>query len=110
MKVDLGIWDKLARLIILLLVMATFIGIVLWYKPLFKENERNRINMLENEKRIREELETSNRLKAQIDSFRNPRTVERIAREKLHYARSNETVIRFDAPPPETNPAPAQLR
>jgi cell division protein FtsB len=43
--------------------------------------------------------ETSKELKAEIDALRNdPMTVERLAREKLGYARTNETIIRFESP------------
>jgi len=36
-------------------------------------------------------------LKTSVDSMRNdPKAVERLAREKLGYAKSGETVIRFE--------------
>ena len=39
-------------------------------------------------------------LRGQIDALQNdPRTVERLARARLSFARTNETVFRFDAPP-----------
>ena len=42
MKVDLGIWDRLSRLIILLLIVAAVLGVALWYLPLIQQNERMR--------------------------------------------------------------------
>jgi cell division protein FtsB len=105
MKVDLGIWDKLTRLIIGLLVLATLVGIALWYLPLIQENERRRREILQKDAEIQKELQLSNRLKAEIEAFRNPRTVERLARQQLNYARTGETVIRFEEP--RTNRSPA---
>ena len=46
----------------------------------------------------------SRQLQAQIDELRNdPNAVERLAREKLGYARPGETVIHFE---PATNAPP----
>jgi len=52
---------------------------------------------------VQEQAQTAKNLQAEIDALRNdPKTVERLAREKLGYARADETVVRF-----ETNaPAP----
>ena len=95
MKVDLGIWDRLARLIVILLVVAVVVGVVRWYFPLIKENEAWRRRLADTEMKIQQELQESNRLGAELEAFHDPRTIERLAREKLSYARSNELVIRF---------------
>jgi len=34
MKVDLGIWDRLTKLVLLLIVLAGLVGVVVWYLPL----------------------------------------------------------------------------
>ena len=48
---------------------------------------------------LKAEQEKSDQLQAQIDALRNdPKTVERLAREKLGYAKPDETVIRFEMP------------
>jgi cell division protein FtsB len=98
-KVDLGIWNKLTKLIVLLLVLAALLGIGLWYLPLIQQNERMRKEILALDNEIRKEEENHKRLKADIEALRDPRTVERLAREKLNFARPNETVIRFEEPP-----------
>jgi cell division protein FtsB len=98
MKVDLGIWDKLTRVILGLLFLAAFGGVILWYRPLVYQNEQWRKRTLELDKEIRQELRTQDRLKAAITSMQDRRTVERLAREKLGYARTGEWVIRFEAP------------
>jgi Tfp pilus assembly protein PilO len=98
MKVDLGIWDRLARLIVLLLAAAAVVGVVRWYFPLIKENEVWRRRLADTEVKIQIELQESNRLRMDLEAFQDPRTVERLAREKLSYARTNELVFRFEDP------------
>ena len=106
MKVNLGIWDKLTKLIVLLLLLAAVLGVALWYFPLIRHNERLRKEILALEAEVRKEEEIQKRLKVSIDSLSDPRTVERLAREKLSYAKPGETIIRFESPP--TNGAPSR--
>ncbi len=106
MNVDLGIWDKLTKVIIVLLLAAVVLGVAVWYLPLIKQNERMRAEDLRIQKSIRQEDEKLRQLKASSDAVRyDPKTVERLAREKLGFAKPGETVIRFD---PATNPPPAR--
>ena len=102
MNVDLGIWDKLPRVIIGLLFLAALLGVILWYRPLVYQNEQWRKRALELDNEIKRELKTRERLKAAITSMQDSRTVERLARERLGYAKTNETVIRLE--PAATNP------
>jgi cell division protein FtsB len=104
MNVNLGIWDKLTRLIIFLMVLATLMGIGLWYLPLIRQNERMRKEILMLEAEIKAQEEARRHLKADLDALHDPRTIERLAREKLNYAKPGETVVRFETPP--TNAAP----
>lgn len=106
-NVNLGIWDKLTRVVITLLLLAGVLVIAVWYLPLIKTNERMRKEILRLDTQIQKEEEISRQLKASIDAMRNdPKTVERLARE-LGYAKPGETVIRFEEP--ATNP-PAPSR
>jgi cell division protein FtsB len=58
-----------------------------------------RAEKLRLETELQKETEKSMRLQAEIDALRNdPQTIERLAREKLGYARPDETVIRFESP------------
>jgi cell division protein FtsB len=51
------------------------------------------------ETELQKETAKSKQLQAQIDALQNdPQTVERLAREKLGYAKPDETVIRFETP------------
>jgi cell division protein FtsB len=97
MNVDLGIWGKLTRVVIFLLLLAVVMGIAVWYLPLIQRNERMRKEVLRLNTQVQKEEETSKQLKASIDSLRtDPKAVERLARERLHYAKPGEIVIRFE--------------
>jgi cell division protein FtsB len=99
MNVNLGIWDKLSRVIIFLLFLAGLLGVFVWYLPLIKQNQRFRRDVLVLETKIQEQERLGRQLRLSIDSVQNdPRTIERLAREKLGLARTNETVIRFEGP------------
>ena len=103
MNVDLGIWGKLTRVIIFLLILAAALGVVVWYLPLIRQNERMRKEILRLDSEIKQQEETAKRLKASIEAIsKDPKTVERLARERLGYAKPGETVIHFD-PPTTTN-------
>jgi cell division protein FtsB len=105
MRVNLSIWDKLTRFVVILLVLAGLLGIGVWYLPLLEQNRRLRQDILRREQEIRKEEETAKKLKASINALqKDTKTVERLARERLGYAKPGETVIRFEAP--ATNPAP----
>lgn len=102
MNVDLGIWGKLTRMIIVLFVLAGLVAIGLCYVPLIRQNERLRKENLRLSQEIQKEEELARQMKSSISALhRDPQTIERLAREELGLARSNETVIRFE--PPDTN-------
>ena len=99
MNVDLGIWSKLTRVAICLILAAGILLVAVWYLPLIKTNERYRKETLRLDTQIQKELETQKQLKTSLDALRkDPKAVERLAREKLGYAKPGETVIRFEAP------------
>ena len=105
MNANLTIWDKLTRVIVFLLLIAAIMGIALWYSPVIKQNERMRRERLELDAKIEKELEISRNLESSIKALQDPRTVERLAREKLSYAKPGETVIHFESPA-TNDPAP----
>jgi cell division protein FtsB len=108
MNVNLGIWDKLTKLIIFLALLALLIMIGFWYLPLIQRNERMRKENGTLDGEIRKEEENQRRLKTSIDAMRDPRTIERLARERLGYARTGETIIHFEAPLTNNVPAAPQ--
>jgi cell division protein FtsB len=98
MNVDLGIWAKLTRVVIFLLFLAGILGVAVWYLPLIEHNQHSRKTILDLDKKIQVEEERKRQLKAAIDSLqRDPKAVERLARERLGYAKTGEMVIHFEA-------------
>jgi cell division protein FtsB len=82
-----------------LIVMACMLGVFFWYLPVFEQNERLRQRILVLENEVRAEEVKQEQLKAAILNLRDdPKTVERLARERLGYAKPGETVIYFEAP------------
>jgi cell division protein FtsB len=102
LNVDYGIWDKLTRAVVVLLVIAGTLGIIVLYEPVVQENQRMREEKYELDKKIEAENKVARRLDVQLHSFQDPvleRTlVERLARERLTYARPGENVIHFEPP------------
>jgi cell division protein FtsB len=99
MNAGQSIWDKLFRLVVALLVIASLMGIFLWYQPVIQENQRLRRYELELERKIDKETDAAKKLEADLRALQNPTTVERLARERLSYAKPGENVIHFDPPP-----------
>jgi cell division protein FtsB len=105
MNVDLGIWSKLTKVVVGLVMLAVLLLMGMCYLPLIQQNERMRREILRLDVQLQKEEAKSKQLKAEIDALRNdPKTVERLMREKLGYARPDETVVRFE--PGTTNSLP----
>lgn len=97
MKVDLGIWHKLTRVVVVLCVLAALVGVGLWYLPLVHQNERMRREVQRLDGQIKKEDEAARQLKASMEALRtDQKAVERLARERLGYAKPGETVFRFE--------------
>ena len=105
MNVDLGIWSKLTRGVIVLLLVAGALGVAKWYQPLIRNNEALRKRILELEAHVQREELQNRKLEAAIHALQqDPKAVERIVRERLNWAKPGETVIRFDEPSPNRGP------
>jgi cell division protein FtsB len=100
-NVNLGIWDKLTKLVIFCLFALGLVALSLWYLPLIRQNERMRQQLLAIEARVKAEDELNRALRTSLDAARNdPKTVERMARANLGYAKPGEVVVRFEQPAP----------
>ena len=104
MKVNLGIWQQLTRLIIGAILVALVVGVGYWYVPLRQQNQRLR----EDNYRLKlevQKLEDSVREREKyVNDLKNdPRTIERMARSKLGLSRTGETVFYFETAPVRTN-------
>ena len=107
MSVDVGLWGKLTRAVIFLILLAGVLGVLLWYAPLIQRNERMRKEVLRLEGQIQQEEATAKQVKTSIDALsRDPKAVERLVRERLGYAKAGETVIRFESAPTNTASRP----
>jgi cell division protein FtsB len=104
-NVDLGIWSKLTKAVVGLVVLALVLLIGMWHLPLIQQNERMRREIMRLDEQLQKEESRAKQLQAEIEALRNdPKTIERLAREKLGYARPDEMVIRFE--PAITNSPP----
>ena len=98
-QVNIGMWHRLSQLVIALIVAACLLGVFFWYLPVFEQNERMRERILVLEKQIRVEEQKKAQFETAILNLRDdPKTVERLARERLGYAKPGETVIYFEPP------------
>jgi cell division protein FtsB len=105
-NVNLGIWGMLTKGALTLVFVALLLLAAMKDLPLLQQNERMRADIMHLQTQLQVEEAKSRQLQAQIDELRNdPNAVERLAREKLGYARPGETVIRFE---PATNSSPAR--
>src|SRR3954462_1574645 len=97
MKVDLGIMDKLTKVVIFVMFIAGALAVGVWYLPLIRKSEGFRKQLMAKEEQIRKVEESNRQLKAAIESLKyDPKATERLARERLAYAKPGETVIRFE--------------
>ena len=104
MNVNLGIWSKLTKVVVALVVTAFLLLIGMYYLPLIQQNERMRADIMRLQTQLQIEESHSKQLKAEIDALRNdPNATERLAREKLGYAKPGETVVHFE-PATSNNP------
>lgn len=104
MNVNVGIWSILTKVAVGLVIVALLLLIGMKFLPLLQQNERMRADILRLQTQLQIEEAKSKQLQAQIDELRNdPNAIERLAREKLGYARPGETVIHFE---PATNSPP----
>ncbi len=105
MNVDLGIWSKLTKVVVGLVVLAVLLLIGMCYLPVIQENARMRSQIFKMNLQLQAEEEKARDLQTQVDALlHDPKTVERLTREKLGYAKPDETVVRFE--PSTTNASP----
>jgi cell division protein FtsB len=98
-NVDLGIWSKLTKLVVGLVVLAVLLLIGMCYLPVIKQNEKFRRQILLDQNKIDAEEARSRELQAQVDALlHDQKTIERLTREKLGYAKPDETVVQFESP------------
>ena len=81
MSVDLGIWSRLTKLAVSLVVLAVLLLIGMCYLPVIKQNEQYRRQLLIDQEKIAKEEARARELQAQLDAvLHDPKTVERMSR------------------------------
>jgi cell division protein FtsB len=96
-NVNLGIWSKLTSVVVALVVIAVLLLIGACYLPVIQENARMESQIVKLQGQVQTEEQKAKQLQDEIDALQNdPKAVERLAREKLGYARPDETVIYFE--------------
>lgn len=99
MNVNLGILGVLNRIVLILLAFTGLVFSALQFIPNFQQMERMHRRVQQLDARIQQEEEQGRQHEAATKALRNdPRTVERLARERLGYAKPGQTVIRFESP------------
>ena len=106
MNVNLGILGVLNRIVLVLLAVTGLVFSGIQFIPNFQQMERMHRRIQQLNAKIQIEEEQGRQSEAATKALRNdPRTVERLARERLGYAKPGQTVIRFESPR-EVIPAP----
>jgi cell division protein FtsB len=96
-KVDLGIWSWLTQAVVALIAIAALLLIGMSYLPLIQKNERMRRELDRLDTEVNKQKLASDQLRLEFNALRNdPKTVERLARQNLGYAKPDETVFRFE--------------
>ena len=99
MNVEASIWDKLTRVAIFLIFVAFLLFIGLRYLPVVQQNERMRRRIGQLDAQLERAEDAKRQVNLAYDALRyDPKAVERLARERLGYAKTGETVVRFEAP------------
>ncbi len=94
-----GVWSWLKQVVVGLIALAVLTLILVNYLPKIQQNERLRRELDNLQTQRDAETKISRQLHAQIDALsHDPQTVARLAREKLGYAKPDETVVRFENP------------
>jgi cell division protein FtsL len=96
MNVELSIWEKLTRVVIFLLFIAFLLMVAVWYLPLIRHNERIRKEVMRLDLKLEKGQEINRELRNSIETLKDPKAIERLARERLGVAKQGETVIRFE--------------
>jgi cell division protein FtsB len=100
-KVNLGIWSRLTQVVIALIAIALLLLVFIKCLPLIQQNERMRRDIDRLDAEVDQQKQISQQLQMQLNALTSdPKTIERLAREKLGYARPDETVVRFETNSP----------
>mgnify|MGYP002809009653 CR=1 FL=1 len=66
----MGIWDKLSKAVVFLLIIAALLAVAVWYLPLIKQSERMRAEILRMQGEVAKEETVAARRKLAIEALR----------------------------------------
>ena len=83
--------------VVALIAIALLLGIGVAYLPQIQKNERMRRELDRLETEVIQQKQISEQFQQELNALRNdPKTVERLARQSLGYAKPDETIVRFE--------------
>lgn len=96
MSTDYEKWNRLTRILMWITGSATLAVVLLIFTPLFLRAEAMRRQVHQLDRQIQHIRHTNAQLEAEIAALqRDPRAVEKAARELLGVAKPHETIYRF---------------
>lgn len=99
MKVKVGLWDQLSRVVVFLLFLAGLVGVFFWYLPLIKQNKQFRQQILALDAEIEKYELYTRQMREAMDALQtDSMALERAVREQLGWGRTNEVIFRFVSP------------
>lgn len=91
----------------LLIAVAVIVAGIVTSLPLWREKAVQKRRLLQLQEEYRQEQSRTRELSEKITAVKtDPRTVERLAREKFGLGRSGETIFKFRGDLPQAGPAP----
>lgn len=98
LKVDYGWFSVLTKIAYVLFFFAFLACLAYYYIPLIKKSRAFERELEAKQYALKQEEELNARLKREIDLLKkDPEYVEKVARDKLGYAREGETIYRFES-------------
>lgn len=93
------VWDRLSNAVMVLLVVAFLATMVLLYLSLIPTENQLRKHIYSLDTKLQQEKRLERQLQATLHAVeKDSNTVERLARERLGWGRTNETIFRFEDP------------
>ena len=96
LRLDYGWSSILIKVAYILFFLAAVAGLAYYYIPLIKKSRAFEHELEAKQLALKQEEELNTRLKREIELLKkDPEYVEKVVRDKLGYAREEETIYRF---------------
>ena len=102
---DATVWQRLNRILLVLLVIAVWLGIVSLFVPPYKKLTQTRSEIDNLQAQVTEQKGLLARQTREINLLKTDATyLETIARDRLDLMKEGETIFRLETPPPARQP------